>query len=518
MRGICDDETTGRPAGHAGAFGISRREQSMKRRSFLKMLGLAAGTALASPGVGCGSDEVRRAPRDPARKVNFLFLLTDDQRFNAFHAAGCQEIVTPAMDRLVAEGTLFAQATIMGGNSGAVCMPSRAMIMTGASLFHCQGVIPRDFVTLPQLLRHSGYATFATGKWHNGQESLLRSFEFGRAIFFGGMGDHFKTPVSDVAGGTLVNARTVAEFDAAVFAEAAVEFLRSRPKDKPFFAYVAFKTPHDPRVVPQKFHDLYRADQIPLPPNFLPEHPFDNGELKIRDELLAKFPRTPEEIQQHLAAYYAATTATDDQIGRVLRTLDEMGLADNTVVILAGDNGLAVGQHGLMGKQNLYEHSSRVPLILRGPGIPRGQRSAALCQLFDLYPTLAAQAGLPVPATVDGKDLGPVLRGEQADVRDATLHDYRGFQRAVRTHEAKLIEYRVKGARITQLFDLKNDPWETKNLAHDPAYASLLAQLRQRKTELEKEYGAPPLRDAADVNASPARAKKAKMPKAAKNE
>jgi arylsulfatase A-like enzyme len=205
---------------------------------------------------------------------------------------------------------------------------------------------------------------------------------------------------------------------------------------------------------------MYDAAKITLPPNFLPQHPFDNGEMKIRDEMLASFPREPAEIRKHIAAYYAATTATDDQIARVLKALSDLGLADNTVVVFAGDNGLAVGQHGLMGKQNLYDHSCRVPMVMRGPGIPKGKRSEALCQLYDVYPTLLGMVGLTPPATVDGKDLGPVISGEKQDVRDATLHAYRDIQRAVRTHDAKLIEYLVNGKRTTQLFDLKSDPWE----------------------------------------------------------
>ncbi|HEY3318974.1 MAG TPA: sulfatase-like hydrolase/transferase [Planctomycetota bacterium] len=452
----------------------------------MKTLMVALATLGAAWQIGVSAGET-------ATKPNILFILTDDQRFNAMHCAGCGEISTPAMDRLASEGTHFVQATIMGGNSGAVCLPSRSMIMTGSSLFRCKGVIPQGWTTLSQLLRENGYATFASGKWHNDENSLLRSFESAEAIFHGGMSDHFKMPARDVKDGKLVNQRVITDFDAEVFATATISFLKTRPKDKPFFAYLAFKTPHDPRVVPKTFHAMYDAAKLPLPPNFLPEHPFDNGEMKIRDELLAKFPRTPDEIRQHIADYYAATSATDDQIGRVLGALDEMGLAENTIVVFTGDNGLAVGQHGLMGKQNLYEHSSRVPLIIRGPGIPKGKRSEALCQLFDLYPTLASAAGLKVPDTVDGKDLWPVLRGEKADVRDATLHAYRGIQRAVRTHDAKLIEYLVKGQRTTQLFDLKNDPWEMKNLADDPAHAGLLKSMRERYEQLTKEYAAAPL-------------------------
>ena len=162
-------------------------------------------------------------------------------------------------------------------------------------------------------------------------------------------------------------------------------------------------------------------------------------------------------------------------------------------MVFTGDNGLAVGQHGLMGKQNMYDHSVRVPLVLRGPGIPAGKRAEALCYLFDLYPTLAAMAGVDPPATVDGKDLGPVIRRGKEEVREATLHAYREVQRAVRTRDAKLIEYLVEGVRTTQLCNLKNDPWETKNLADEAAYAGLLQSMRSRMELLGKEYNAAPL-------------------------
>lgn len=378
-------------------------------------------------------------------RPNFLLILTDDQRFDALHAAGCKEIITPTMDRLAREGTSFTQASIMVGTRAAVCVPSRAMLLTGTSVYRFNGIIPQESTTLPQLLAQHGYATFISGKWHNDKNALLRSFEYGKEVFVGGMGSHFKTPVSDIRHGELTNDRVAREFDSELFADATIDFLESRPEDRPFFAFLSFCTPHDPRKVPDEYHQMYDAAEIPLPPNFLPEHPFDNGHLRIRDEKLAGFPRDPDEVRQHIADYYAATTATDEHIGRVLNALDELGLDENTIVIFAGDNGLAVGQHGLMGKQNLYEHSIRVPLILRGPGVPRAMRSGALCLLSDLYPTVAAMAGLPVPESVDGKDLSPVLHGTTKDIRNATFHVYKEFQRAVRTRDTKLIEYFVDG-------------------------------------------------------------------------
>jgi len=466
----------------------------MKRALWSKMVLTGIMVMVGIGSVAMAAPLVAVAPSGASGgKPNFLFILTDDQRASAIRSAGCTEIITPAMDRLISEGVLFSHATIMGGNTAAICLPSRSMIMTGSSLFKCGGVIPKDFTTMPESLRKNGYTTFTTGKWHNDEDSLLRSFEFGEAVFHGGMGPHFNTPVFDVKGGAMVNERDITTFDAAAFADATIKFLKSRPKDKPFFAYISFKTPHDPRVVPDKYHKMYDASKITLPPNFMPRHPFDNGELNVRDEKLARTPRTPDEIKQHIAAYYAATSATDDQIGRVLKVVDELGLAENTIVIFAGDNGLAVGQHGLMGKQNLYDHSARVPLVFRGRGVPKGKRSDALCQLFDICPTVLRMAGVKPPPTADGKDLGPVIKGQAQELRDATLHAYSKIQRAVRTRDSKLIEYLVDGKSTTQLFDLTTDPWEMKNLAGDPAHAVMLKTLRDRMAQLNMEYEALPL-------------------------
>ncbi len=154
--------------------------------------------------------------------------------------------------------------------------------------------------------------------------------------------------------------------------------------------------PHDPRLAPAEFTKLYDPAKISLSKNFMPEHPFDNGELKIRDELLAPHPRTPAVMRQHLADYYATISHLDSEVGRVLAEIERRGWADNTIVIYSSDQGLAVGgRHGLMGKQNLYEHV-KPPLVFAGPGIPRGQ-SDALVYLYDLFPTICDFAVRKLP-------------------------------------------------------------------------------------------------------------------------
>ena len=167
----------------------------------------------------------------------------------------------------------------------------------------------------------------------------------------------------------------------------------------------------------------------------------------MRDELLEAMPRRPEAVQQHVADYYAIIAHVDEQVGRILDDLEATGEDKNTIVILAGDNGLACGQHGLMGKQNLYEHSIRVPLIMAGPGIPANQRSDTLCYLSDIYPTLCDLLGLEKPTTVEGKSLAPCFEDPATQIRKRLHFAYRGVQRAVKREGMKLIEYVVEGKR-----------------------------------------------------------------------
>ncbi len=431
-----------------------------------------------------------RTEASAATRPNILFLFTDDQRFSTLNALNNPEVRTPAMDRLVRNGTAFTSAGIMGGTIGAVCAPSRAMLMTGQTLFHVDRSIirpersrpeeRRPYIMFPELLRQHGYETFATGKWHNGEKLFARCFSSGENIFFGGMSDHLKVPVADFdpTGEYPRNKRrTGGKFSSELFTDSAVNFLGKAPKDRPWLAYIAYTAPHDPRMAPKEYAKLYPPSKIELPPNFMPEHPFDNGDMRLRDEKLAPWPRTPEVIREHIAAYYAMITHVDAQIGRVLEALERTGQAENTIIVFAGDNGLAVGQHGLLGKQNMYEHSVRVPLVIGGAGLPKGRQSGALCYLYDVFPTLCDLTGTKTPETVEGSSLTPILRGNADKVRDSMFFAYRDFQRAVKTRRWKLILYNAGGRKTTQLFDLHNDPAEMKNLAADPGQEARIREL-----------------------------------------
>ena len=236
-----------------------------------------------------------------------------------------------------------------------------------------------------------------------------------------------------------------------------------------------FDAPHDPHIVPNDFPIRYDPATMPLPPNFLPQHPWDNGEMVNRDEQLLPWPRTPEKVREMNAEYYRYISYLDAQIGRILDALDASPHAKNTIVVFAADSGVARGSHGLIGKQNVYEHSMRVPLIIGGPGIPAGKRTDAMCYLFDVLPTLGKLCGVAGPKTSEGIDFTASLDDPTKPARPQLLFAYRNVQRAVRDDRWKLIRY--PQVDKTQLFDLRNDPHEVTNLADKPEHAARVAEL-----------------------------------------
>jgi len=411
-------------------------------------------------------------------RPNILFLFADDHRPDAVRAFGNPHIETPHIDSLADRGFRFSRNYCMGSIHGAVCQPSRAMLNSGRTLYRVKMNLG-DAPTLGETLRGAGYTTFGTGKWHNGEESFLRSFKHGRNVMFGGMSNHLKVPIRQVEADGAMSARIIGDgFSSEMFADAAIEFLDGlgAEPDAPFFAYVSFTAPHDPRQPPSPYREMYQQHPPPLPANFLPQHPFHNGWMSGRDESLAPWPRTPEMIGDQLGEYYGLITHMDAQIGRILDALDRSGRADNTIIVFTADHGLAVGSHGLLGKQSVYEHAMGAPLILAGPGIPNGE-SDALTYLYDLMPTVLAQAKVSIPEKVEGQDLSPIWKGPSASVRDSLYLIYENKMRAVTDGRWKLIRY--PPIDHEQLFDLENDPDELRNLADDPTQQERLRSMRE---------------------------------------
>ncbi len=473
---------------------------------------------------GLGSDKGKSKAKG---KPNVLVIYTDDHRFTGVHSLGGMQVITPNIDELATRGVAFTSAYLMGAFSGATCVPSRAMLLSGRPVFALDGTghsIPEQHTTMGEAFGQAGYLTHIIGKWHQDRNSLARSFESGGPMM--GLGtylvDHYRMPLWDwnaEGSYTRENAyllqyenngavlrRSLEETDkrgptgtehtgphtSEIFADSAVEFFSSYQGKNPFFLYLAFHAPHDPRQAPEEYKILYPEEEIKLPPSYMPQHPFDNGHMVLRDEELAPWPRTPEIARKELSDYYAIITHLDAQIGKVMKALEQSGLAENTIIILAGDSGLGVGCHGLLGKQNIYsEDGIHIPLIMAGPGLDdAGRKIDALCYTHDIFPTICDLAGISTPESVEGISLLPVLENWALETRDYTYHAYLQFQRAYRKGDYKLIEYVrapadekefgtvIRGSRVSQLFNLTEDPWETFNLAVFPEYRGLLDSLK----------------------------------------
>lgn len=447
------------------------------------------------------------------KELNIVFIFTDDQRFDTINALGNPNIITPNLDRLVASGTAFTNAHIPCGTSAAVCMPSRAMLHTGRSLFniHKQGQeIPEEHTTMGMHFKENGYNTIGIGKWHNGTSSYARSFTDGSEIYFGGSTDHWNIPTSDydptgkydnvinfTYNAYLSNETaelhcdhiTPGKHSTDLFGDCAVDYIGKQESHIPFFMYLAFFAPHDPRTMPDKYKEMYNIDDIELPANYMEQHPFDYGVSDIRDEILADYPRTKEEIREHILEYYAMITHLDHNIGKILDSLEENCLMDNTIIVFASDNGLAVGQHGLMGKQSIYEHSIRVPLVLAGKGIPKNQKSSAYVYLYDIFPTLCELTGTAVPDTVNGISFNNIIDDNEAVNRDIMYFAYTDLVRGVKDSQYKLVEYAPgNGKRYTQLFDFVNDPDELYNLYTVDGYEEIISRLRLNLYNLRDEW------------------------------
>jgi arylsulfatase A-like enzyme len=421
-----------------------------------------------------------------ADRPNILFLFADDQRADTIAALGNPVIKTPNLDRLARRGLAFNRAYMQGGMQGATCVPSRAMLLSGQNLFHIDEKLMRE-ETWPAAFGRAGYTTFMTGKWHNGEPSLARSFQIARSVFAGGMTDPMKAKLSNLADGKLTPPTLATKHACEAFADEAVRFLQKH-HDGPFFLYLPFDAPHDPHIVPAAFPIHYDPNQIPLPPNFLPEHPFNDGEMAIRDEQLLPWPRPPGQVKAMLADYYRYISFLDAQIGRVLDALYALPLATNTIVVFSADSGVARGSHGLIGKQNLYEFDSvRVPLLIAGPGISAGKRTDAMCYLFDVLPTLGKLCGVPAPKTSEGFDLSATLYDPSQPARRELMFAYRNVQRAYTDGRWKLIRY--PWVDRTQLFDLQADPYEVTNLAGRAEFAGKVTELTAALKKLQQASG-----------------------------
>lgn len=446
-----------------------------------------------------------RVSADEPVRPNVLLIVSDDQRADTVGALGNAEIRTPNLDALMQRGTAFTRAVA----PNPICTPSRAEIISGCTgfrngVFDFGGRLSADLVLLPQALRSAGYHTWYVGKWDFRGEPSASGYETTEGLFRGGSRlpqtnphDFAGRPTTGYQGWTFraADGKELPEEGVGLtpdisrrFADAAIRLLR-RKGDRPFFLHVNFAAPHDPLILPPGRELPAKGDHPTLPANFLPEHPFEHGNLRGRDELLWPWPRTEEMVRVELAAYYAVIEEMDEQIGRILKALEDGGDTAKTLVIFTSDHGLAIGSHGLRGKQNMYEHTLGVPLVMRGPAVPVGKQLEAQCYLRDLYPTICELAQVPVPDGLDGHSLASVLHGEKSEVHPFVAGYFRDVQRMIRTDRWKLICYPEAGR--TQLFDLANDPQELHDCSSDPRNEPTIAELRGKLTQWQRAHGDP---------------------------
>lgn len=455
-----------------------------------------------------------------AAAPNILLVVSDDHRPDMANVVpnGVIDIPpynasleTPVLDRLAARGTTFTRAYA----GYPICHVSRAQILTGCPAFKAlpkypEGAINPQLATLAGTFQQAGYHTWYSGKWHNDGHPKQRGYTATSGLYSAGGGgkaaaeqpvvDDRGHPLTGYRGWTFKDEANKPELAKGVglqpdnsrhIADGAIHALQSTPKDKPFLLHVNFAFPHDPRQWPEGMKNRYDPAKISLPLNFAPVHPFDHGNLHGRDEELLPTPRTEQAVREELARYYAMITDLDAHLGRIIAALAAAGHAEDTIIIFTSDQGLALGSHGLLGKQNQYEHSIRSPFFIAGPGLPERKRSDALICLSDIFPTLCDLAGIAVPPTVTSKSIAPLLRGQAEKIHDHVFGAFTDTQRMVCDERWKFITYPKAGR--TQLFNLQNDPHELHDLSAAPQHQSKREDLAGRLKAWQQENGDPNL-------------------------
>ena len=457
------------------------------------------------------------------KKSNVVFIFADDQTFESIGSLNNNEIKTPNLDRLKNMGVSFNQTYNMGSWSPAVCLASRAMLNTGKSVwtaasyekklpkpehkymhkdmapYHIKKSSAKGYWS--SYMKEAGYDTYMTGKWH--VEVDADSVFDVTAHVRGGMPNQSKqryqrkfiegeqdewTPYDTSFGGFWKGGKHWSE----IVGDDALSFIDKAKNDvDPFFMYLAFNAPHDPRQSPKKYVDMYPVEDIKLPESFIPEYPY-NEEIasgrELRDERLAPFPRTANSVKVNRQEYYAIITHMDEQIGRILDAVEASGKADDTYIIFTADHGLAMGDHGFVGKQNMYDRSIRVPMFIAGPGIEAGKEINEKVYLQDAMATALDIAGSKEVDNVDFQSLLPIYTGQKKG-RHGVYGSYLNTQRMYRTDKYKMIIYPV--ANIVRLYDVALDPNELEDLAGDTKYKKVLDELFTEFKQLQKELNDP---------------------------
>lgn len=466
---------------------------TIHRRVFLETVGMGlAASALSVPGRVFGKDAAA------VRRPNILFICTDDQRHDALSVVQREQgergrfpwLRTPHMDRLAAEGVRFRNAFVVNS----LCSPSRAVFLTGR-YSHLNGVasnvrpFPVTNVTYATLLRGAGYTTGYIGKWHMGRQMERPGFDFHASYIEHG---DYTNSAFIVDGRRTLSKGWVDD----VATEYAIRFLqKQKGSDRPWMLAIGFKSPHAPCEPPERAKDRYRGELARRVPNLASPPPFRSDERKhpagAGDNSGGKVP-----VKMN---YFRCISAMDDCVGRLLGTLDTLGLARNTIVIFTSDNGYYLGEHELGDKRSAYDESLRIPLVVRYPALGEAARGRVVDEMvlnLDLAQTILDFAHVPAPQEMQGMSWRPLMEGRSVEWRKSWFYEYFAEKyggaapdiTAVRTADAKLIKY-VGHEEGTELFDLKADPYEIKNLFRDPAQTALRGRMEAEHERLMKAVG-----------------------------
>lgn len=428
-----------------------------------------------------------------ADKPNFLFIYTDDQRWDALSCVQKEQgekgrfpwFQTPHMDRIAREGVRFRNAFVVNS----LCAPSRSNFVTG-QYSHLNGVVnnhtpaPLDRINHATELKKAGYITGYFGKWHHGQQAERPGFDVYASFL--GQGKFVDCPIN-VNGKTTPSTGWVDD----VTTDYAIKFIREN-KEKPFDMVVGFKSPHGPRTPPARAAKRFEGETFRPVPNLTAVAPYRVNNPGARKGQ----PNANPAANGGQLDYFRTISAVDDCVGRLLDVLDELKLAENTVVIFSSDNGYYLGEHGLGDKRSAYDESLRIPMLVRYPkGVAAGKTMDQMVLNIDLAPTLLDLAGVAIPSSMQGRSWKPLFEGKGDNWRKSYFYCYffeRGFNTptttALRTNRAKLIKYPGHD-EWTELFDLQNDPYELKNLYKEPAAKSLREQLEAEYAAQSKAIG-----------------------------
>ncbi len=456
----------------------------ISRRTFLTRGALGIAGIHLTSAFACQN---RKAPRP-----NFVFFLTDDQRWDGMSCAGNSILNTPHMDRIASEGIRFENMFV----TSSLCGPSRATYLTG-KYAHSHGVrrnsmtLGQRQITFPEILKSAGYETAFVGKWHNTDMGKDRGFDY----YFGfkGQGEYLNPLISENHGPEQQYSGHITD----ILTDKAVQFI-ARDHERPFCLLLWFKAPHRSFRPAERFKNLYQDIHIPLPENYSDDYRGKPQAVKNANMKIGDFPDIPE-YQTFVKDYYRCLAGVDENVGRVLQALEIRGLKEDTAVVYAGDNGFFIGEHHFFDKRFMYEESIRVPLLIRYPqAYSAGQVRNEMAINTDIAPTLLDLAGISPPPDMQGQSLKPLLQGRVIDWREDFLYEYYEYpgahsgrmNRGIRTRKWKYIHFFEEPQEI-ELYNLEKDPQEMVNLAHVPEYTDIRESLSRRLLDLRQTLNDP---------------------------